>query len=247
MASAEAAAWFGYWRGLRLALNAGWFAWCVTALLLDLRARAEAGLAVETATAGMALTLGIFLAPPAFVSVLCQWLSLPVLNVVGRLERAGRDWLLEVVLAQAVFLVPVSGVLLGVAAQVDQRPRAAVAGFLLGALSYVILAGRLAKVRDLTPHALTTGPLRERAFALAAQAKVKLRQIYLLPAGKWRMANAFAHHANNLLLTDYLVRNLARAEVDAVVAHELTHLKKSHPAWRSCAEGPGGGPCRGSK
>src|SRR5262249_36513343 len=44
-----------------------------------------------------------------------------------------------------------------------------------------------------------------------------------------RMANAFARSGHNILLTDYLLEKLDRAEVDGIIAHELAHLKHDHP------------------
>ena len=88
---------------------------------------------------------------------------------------------------------------------------------------------RLQKVTNREPHALTTGELRDRAFAFAEKAGVKLKQVYVLPTRKARMANACASQGNNILLTDYLLEHLSKGEVDAVLAHELAHLKQRHP------------------
>src|SRR5262249_16464223 len=35
--------------------------------------------------------------------------------------------------------------------------------------------------------------------------------------------------ANSILLTDYLLQHLTKREVDAVLAHEMSHLKLKHP------------------
>src|ERR1700738_4724098 len=80
------------------------------------------------------------------------------------------------------------------------------------------------------PHALTTGPLRDRAFTMAAQLGVKLQQVYLIPSGKGQMANAFASAADNISFTDFLLQRMSQREVDYVMAHELTHLKLKHPS-----------------
>jgi len=76
-----------------------------------------------------------------------------------------------------------------------------------------IVAGRFATKRfvrayGLELHALTSGELRDRAFALAEKAGIKLNQLFVLPTGTIRMANAFAHAARNIYLTDYLLKNL---------------------------------------
>jgi Zn-dependent protease with chaperone function len=93
----------------------------------------------------------------------------------------------------------------------------------------IFFGRRLRKLLQLSPYALTTGELRDRAFFLASRLRVKLRQIYLLPPSKSRMANAFARSGRCILLTHYLLSQLTCREVDAVVAHELAHLKHDHP------------------
>src|SRR5262249_17001299 len=78
-------------------------------------------------------------------------------------------------------------------------------------------------------EALTSGELRDRLFALAAAAKVRLRQVYVLPMRRARIANAFAVRRDVVLVTDHLLENLSRREVDAVLAHEISHLRHGHP------------------
>jgi hypothetical protein len=75
---------------------------------------------------------------------------------------------------------------------------------------------------------MTTGALRDRAFELANKAGVKLSQIYVMPMAEWRFANAYASEGQNLLLTDWLLRHLSSREVDAIIAHELAHMKCRH-------------------
>ena len=77
-------------------------------------------------------------------------------------------------------------------------------------------------------QALTSGDLRDRAFAIARKAGAKLNQVYVLPTERIRMANAFAHLGNNIYLTDYLLKNLSKREVDAIIGHEVVHLQKKH-------------------
>ncbi len=79
------------------------------------------------------------------------------------------------------------------------------------------------------PAVLDVGELRDRIFALADKARVKLRQVFVMPTSKGREANAAAAVGNMVLLNDYLLQHLTKREVDAVVAHELAHLRQRHP------------------
>jgi Zn-dependent protease with chaperone function len=78
------------------------------------------------------------------------------------------------------------------------------------------------------PQALLGGELRDRTFQLAKQAGVQLRQLYVLPTPFIAMANAFALPGNRILVTDQLLNQLSKSEVDAVMAHELGHLRYRH-------------------
>ena len=78
------------------------------------------------------------------------------------------------------------------------------------------------------PQALLHGELRDRVFSLCKKAGVNLRQLYVLPTPFMPMANAFALRGDRILLTDQLLNVLSRKEVDAVVAHEIGHLRHRH-------------------
>jgi Zn-dependent protease with chaperone function len=79
------------------------------------------------------------------------------------------------------------------------------------------------------PQSLSSGALRDRLYDLAQRAGVKLRGLYVVPMRRERMANAFAMHGGAVLVADELLDRLSRREVDAVLAHEITHLKHQHP------------------
>ncbi len=106
------------------------------------------------------------------------------------------------------------------------------AGIVMALLAVVVplaLGVRAQKLQGLTLHSITTGPLRDRAFDLAARARVRLDQVYALPLSKWKHANAFATEGRQVLVTDYLLEHLDREEVDAVLAHEIAHLAGKDP------------------
>jgi Zn-dependent protease with chaperone function len=78
------------------------------------------------------------------------------------------------------------------------------------------------------PFALSRGELRDAVFGLAARGNVSVRNLYVLPSTKWRIVNAFAARGSNVMLSQALIEALSRREVDALVAHELTHVKERH-------------------
>lgn len=102
---------------------------------------------------------------------------------------------------------------------------------LSAALFVRILRGLLTFHRE--PHALRNGELRDRAFALAKKAGAKLKRLYVLPTAKGPTPNVCERQGNAIMLTDYLLEHLSRREVDAILAHELAHLKRRHPVLLS--------------
>src|SRR5262249_41408205 len=72
------------------------------------------------------------------------------------------------------------------------------------------------------------GELRDRVLALAAQAGVKLRGVYVAPEGPWQNLSAFAMGNRSVMLAGRLLRELTRQEVEAVSAREIAHLHFGH-------------------
>jgi Zn-dependent protease with chaperone function len=103
---------------------------------------------------------------------------------------------------------------------------------LLGFAILIFGIRQIAAASGRTSESLSTGELRDRVFELAKKAGVSLKSLYVISSAKSRMANAFAAQGNTVMVTDYLLMHLTRREVDAVVAHELTHLKRQHVALR---------------
>lgn len=222
-------AWFGYMRMLGWVSLGTLISWLFAVNSLGIWHLVEFFGAIKpTSVTRFAIELAIWFFPPLPVLMLCNALSHPIYARVRGIEWTPLDLAWQAFLANAASLIPVYCLAVGGFGLVFQ-PAAGV-GWLVGAfVTRLVLAPMLAKAMDLTPHALTMGELRDRVFGLAELAGVKLQQLYVLPAGKGRLANAFARQGNSILLTDYLLKNLSKPEVDAVIAHELGHLRKKHP------------------
>lgn len=72
------------------------------------------------------------------------------------------------------------------------------------------------------------GELRDRVFALADQAKIKLVRFCVIPEGAWKSVHSMTTGDRSLLLAQPIIDRLSRPEVDAIVAHELAHLHLKH-------------------
>ena len=72
--------------------------------------------------------------------------------------------------------------------------------------------------------------LVERILSLAKEMGVRVERIAILSWKKLKVANALQVGPKrfSIYLSDYLIENLKLVEVEAVVAHELAHVKKRH-------------------
>jgi Zn-dependent protease with chaperone function len=230
----RAAAWFGYARFLQWMMLGNYLIWWTIADAVHLNDLVRFALdhvgftPAQWVSAPLDFLIQLF--PAACLTIIAASISQPVLAQVRGSESSVREVTIQAIWGQALIFVPVVFLLSGVGSLVnaaDQRP--AVIWLFIAFFSYVLIAKKVAKVRNYIPYALTTGELRDRAFALAITAGVKLQQVYVLPTMKTRVANAFARTGNSVMLTDYLLQHLSKREVDAVVAHEVTHLQHRHP------------------
>lgn len=110
---------------------------------------------------------------------------------------------------------------------------AAGAAQIAGALGVFILSPEvLRRVWDTAP--LGAGPLREGLLRMCAQQRVRVRDLLV-----WRTHGSMINGAvmgliprvRYILLTDALLDSLGEEQVEAVLAHELGHVRRRHIPW----------------
>jgi Zn-dependent protease with chaperone function len=223
------AVWFSYSKFLGWVGLGGLPVWIAAVFLLH--ADAVAGFALGTGRHGMGMD-GLFVLvvlPPVLISMLCNLLSQPVFARVRGSEWTRGELARQSGWKLAAGLLPLLFLLAGANQFLENEPRRGVIYFAAAIVTRILCALQGQKVLGMGLSALTFGELRDRIFALGEKAGVKIQQIYVLPSGKGRMANAFAMQGNNVLLTDYLLEHLSKREVDAIAAHELAHLRRRDP------------------
>lgn len=176
--------------------------------------------------------------PPAFVWIFCFRMSHTVQQKLRGLRWTKRELTLQGLYSVLSNLFPIAMFLTGLSL-LTTSPSSAAMWFVAAFVVRVIAAQALVKVTGMQPHALTSGDLRDRAFAMAQRMGVNLQQVYLIPSGNGQMANAFASSGNQISFTDFLLQRMSQREVDFVMAHELTHLKEKHPSKLGLARGGG--------
>lgn len=219
------AAWFGLAIGIQWTVLGFWAAWALVCLGPAVRAVLAGALSPEL-TGPVALALYV---------VTALVLSAGVQSRVAAAGRAIRS--AEATPGRTIrrVLGPLIAVLAGLIV-LEAGPTLIARGFapvplLLGGI-LLALGGLFlmqTPVADAAPNAVTAGEMRDRIVALAARAGISVRQLYVMPRSRERLANAFASNQGAVLVTDYLLAHLGRDEVDAVMAHELAHLRRRDP------------------
>ena len=232
-AGARASVWFSSFRFLRN-LNLGTIAlWWIVTDFVGLKVLAWffwLEKIPEWIPASQTVFLFCFWIPPIVVLISCQVLFHPVYVRIREVHWTRSELAQQAALGLGISLVPVLFVIGGIVElTLGGSTKDFALSYALAAFFWIASARALRKHLQLTPNALTTGELRDRAFFLAGRSRVKLQQIYLLPPGKARLANAFARSGNSILLTEVLLTGLNKREVDCVIGHELSHLKQNHP------------------
>jgi Zn-dependent protease with chaperone function len=220
------AAWFSYFRALNYCGNGAILLWVTSGL--GARQSFENWVSFLIATGWKSTVAGILilLGPAWFVYFLCIAVSYPVFVQLRNHKSTRREFLLQQLLTVGAQALPVMFVLASIELM---NMRLAVILLAAAYASRVLCVSLRVRISGVLPQPLTTGELRDRVFALANRAGVKIQQLLVMPAGKGEVANAFASNKNFVIFTDYLLERLSKREVDAIAGHELTHLRHRHP------------------
>jgi len=227
-------AWFSYYRVL---------AWCGNGLVLiwmmghTVREGLEVIASYYTAahTAGaVALEVGILMLPPWLTFFICILLSYRVYRNVREETWSRKEFFANQFLEVAVQLLPLAFFFAGIG-MIAVNGQASVALFAGVYVSYVSCKWLQARYSGLHIEPLTQGELRDRVFEIAKKAAVEIRQVFIVPAGKSQMANAFASRNRMVMFTDYLLSRMNKREVSAIAAHEIAHIQRKHPTWKLAA------------
>jgi Zn-dependent protease with chaperone function len=101
----------------------------------------------------------------------------------------------------------------------------------LGGIAWFFAAGVVSRIgtvflrraEGLKFNTLKSGELRNRALNIARRMGVALSRVYVVPAGRGHLTNAYGmSHA--IGLTDNLGKYLTKAETEFVIAHEVAHV-----------------------
>jgi Zn-dependent protease with chaperone function len=85
----------------------------------------------------------------------------------------------------------------------------------------------LRKAEGMKLHEVKASETRNRALAMARKMGIELQRIYVVPAGRGHLTNAFGG-MGSIGLTDNLGQWFNTRQIDFVIAHELIHVQQKH-------------------
>ena len=228
------AAWFSYFRVLNWGVNGSVLFWVTSGLGARQTLQEWIDFSSLPVWETAFLDASVIIIPAFLVYFACVALSYPL-----HVRLRGRAWSRREFLTQQLATVGAQALplmfFLGGISTVSKNGTTSIALFVAAYFSWMICHNIRLRLTRAYPFALTTGELRDRVFELARKAGVEVRQIFVLPTGKGQVANAYASGAQIVMFTDYLLARLTKREVDAVAAHELSHLRYKHVPKRVIA------------
>ena len=146
-------------------------------------------------------------------------------SILG-LKWTATDTLRQVWWRLVSFVIPLLIVAAGFGAILDGNVKGIVWLLTAGVVARVG-TGFLRRAEGLKLNALKSGEFRNRALSIASRMGVSLGRVYVVPAGKGHLTNAFGM-SNAIAVTDNLGKYLNKAQIEFVIAHELAHVKLKH-------------------
>jgi Zn-dependent protease with chaperone function len=167
-----------------------------------------------------------FWLPPTASLAIFLILCYGVDKTVLRLKWTTADTLRQAWWRLVSFVIPLLMVAAGFEIILDRN---------LGGVAWLLFAGVVSMVgtvflrraEGMKLHKLKSGEFRNRALRVARGMEVTLRRVYVVPAGKGHLTNAYGM-SNAIALTDNLGKYLDEGQIEFVIAHEVAHVKLKH-------------------
>ena len=204
--------WAGFLRFGRFILTAIVAIWWV---LWDLAGKSLSSVESWRFWLPPAVSLGIFL-------LLCSEVDKTLL----RLKWTTTDSVRQAWWRLVSFAIPLLMLAAGFELILDREIRGIAWLLAAGAVSK-IGTGFLRRAEGLKFKTLKSGEYRNRALRIARGMEVTLHKVFVVPAGKGHLTNAYGM-SNAIALTDSLGQHLNDRQMDFVVAHEVAHVKLKH-------------------
>jgi Zn-dependent protease with chaperone function len=108
-----------------------------------------------------------------------------------------------------------------------ERRLAGILWLVIAAIVAMLGMLRLRSAEGMKLQEVKGGELYKRAFVLAKMTKTPLKRVYVVPAGRGHLTNAYGG-SHIIAVTDNYGTFLTSAQLDFVIGHELGHAKAKH-------------------
>jgi Zn-dependent protease with chaperone function len=95
------------------------------------------------------------------------------------------------------------------------------------AIAAIVGTARLRSAEGMKLQRVKSGELYKRAFVMAKNMQTPLKRVYVVPAGRGHLTNAYGL-SESIAVTDNYGKFLNSAQLDFVIGHELGHVKEKH-------------------
>ena len=174
------------------------------------------------------VNVALYFVPPILAMLLCDLASRAVYRLVPEVQWSRRDLVRQAIASTSFSMMPLFLPILAIN-NFSRNPVQAAGYVLVSYVGWLLLGQIVGKALAEHVEELTGGELRTRIFDLGQKAGVLLQHIYVLPDDRVQFARAAARSDGGVEFTSSLLKNLGRREVDAILAHEIGHLKARHP------------------
>ena len=125
---------------------------------------------------------------------------------------------------------PVAAELVAAAGFADLCDRGWIGLGWLGLSAALVAAGTigLRLAEGLKMRGVKSGDLYKRTVYWARQMRIPVKEVMMVPPGRGQMTNAWSLGTGRIAMTENYSRFLVGAQLDAVIGHELGHLKRRH-------------------
>jgi hypothetical protein len=219
---------FQWSQGLLVTLT--WLAWIIGVPIVDAGRMAQFLGGAIGPGCGWVAELILLLVPPLAVEAAIAAMAAPVYRMLRRAEPTRRDLTGPVVWGTLTWPGLVLLIGLGVAGWVDGSAAVGLALGVSGLVFWLVAVLRWVRAVGGLPVPLPDGDLRDRVRSLARRVKYKVRQVHRLTERDDRRGELLTGFGPEVWLSDRLLTDLGRREVDAVVAQELADQRKRRSA-----------------
>ena len=177
------------------------------------------------------INLAFYFIPPIAAIFLCDLASREVYRLVPEVKWSPRDLIRHAIATTSFSMMPLFLAILAINT-FSREPFHAAGYATVSYFGWLLVKQFVVKVWGFRLYELAGSELRTRIYDLGQKAGVLLQHIYVLPDDRPQCASAAARRDGSVMLSSSLVDHLSRREVDAIMAHEIAHVKAKHPQRR---------------